>query len=88
MRIGRPGPKDQALAGRTGPKIRVPLPLRVAGLKKVLGNDLLSQRVTPSVPSALEGLTAVFGMGTGVSPPPLPPNSNNYKEGEGGSGRF
>ena len=25
------------------------------------------------VPSALEGLTAVFGMGTGVSPPLLPP---------------
>src|SRR4051794_28932657 len=26
-----------------------------------------------AVPSALEGLTAVFGMGTGVSPPPSPP---------------
>jgi len=25
---------------------------------------------TDTVPSALEGLTAVFGMGTGVSPPP------------------
>ena len=24
----------------------------------------------PVVPSALEGLTAVFGMGTGVTPPP------------------
>ena len=24
----------------------------------------------PAVPSALEGLTAVFGMGTGVTPPP------------------
>ena len=28
---------------------------------------------TPAVPSALEGLTAVFGMGTGVSPPPSSP---------------
>jgi hypothetical protein len=36
----------------------------------VLGNDLLSHRVTAAVPSALEGLTSVFGMGTGVSPPP------------------
>jgi hypothetical protein len=28
------------------------------------------------VPSALEGLTAVFGMGTGGAPPPLPPGNN------------
>src|ERR1700693_651112 len=39
----------------------------------MLGNDLLSHRVTPTVPSALEGLTTVFGMGTGVSPPPWSP---------------
>ncbi len=31
------------------------------------GNNLLSQRVAPSLPSAHGGLTAVFGMGTGVS---------------------
>ena len=37
------------------------------------GSDLLSQGVTPQVPSALEGLTSVFGMGTGVAPPLLPP---------------
>ena len=37
------------------------------------GGVLLSQGVTPQVPSALAGLTAVFGMGTGVSPPPWPP---------------
>ena len=41
----------------------------------MLGNDLLSHRVTPAVPSALEGLTSVFGKGTGVSPPPLSPNA-------------
>ena len=39
------------------------------------GNDLLSHRVTPAVSSAREGLTAVFGMGTGVSPPPWSPEN-------------
>src|SRR5205823_14983945 len=43
-------------------------------LNRTLGDDLLSRRVTPAVPSALEGLTSVFGKGTGVSPPPLSPN--------------
>jgi hypothetical protein len=33
------------------------------------GNVLLSRPPSGQVPSALEGLTAVFGMGTGVSPP-------------------
>ena len=37
--------------------------------QKRAGNDLLSHRVPPAVPSALEGLTSVFGMGTGVAPP-------------------
>ena len=37
---------------------------------------LLSHRVTPAVPSALEGLTSVFGMGTGVALPELPPEKN------------
>src|SRR5438034_9905750 len=41
---------------------------------KMLGNDLLSRRVAPTVPSAQEGLTSVFGKGTGVSPPPWSPN--------------
>src|SRR5439155_13666601 len=30
-----------------------------------------------AVPSAQEGLTAVFGMGTGVSPPPSPPETGS-----------
>ncbi len=38
------------------------------------GSDLLSQDPAVQVPSALVGLTAVFGMGTGVAPPPLPPD--------------
>ena len=33
------------------------------------GDILLSHTVTSAVPSALEGLTTVFGMGTGVAPP-------------------
>jgi hypothetical protein len=39
----------------------------------ILGNVLLSHTVTHAVPSALKGLTSVFGMGTGVSPPPWSP---------------
>ena len=32
------------------------------------GDDLLSHTVTHAVPSALKGLTSVFGKGTGVAP--------------------
>ena len=32
------------------------------------GDDLLSQGLAPQVPSALRGLTSLFGMGKGVSP--------------------
>ena len=39
------------------------------GRKKKSGDDLLSHAVTRAVPSAPEGLTSVFGMGTGVTPP-------------------
>ena len=37
------------------------------------GGVLLSQGLSSQVPSALEGLTSVFGMGTGVTPPLWPP---------------
>ena len=37
------------------------------------GNVLLSQVVSNQVPSALKGLTSVFGMGTGGSLSPLSP---------------
>lgn len=37
-------------------------------MKKPLGDDLLSQGVTPQVPSALTGLTTGFGMLPGVPP--------------------
>jgi hypothetical protein len=39
------------------------------------GGDLLSQGVSSQVPSARVGLTTVFGMGTGVTPPLWPPKS-------------
>src|SRR5690606_27331356 len=37
------------------------------------GGDVLSHPVARAVPSALRGLTTVFGMGTGGSPAPWPP---------------
>jgi hypothetical protein len=42
-------------------------------LQEKSGGVLLSQAVSHQVPSAQEGLTSVFGMGTGVTPPLLPP---------------
>ena len=42
------------------------------------GGDLLSRTVTSQVPSALKGLTSVFGMGTGGSPSSLPPERVNF----------
>ena len=48
--------------------------------KLLPGNDLLSHTPTRAVPSALRGLTAVFGMGTGVSPSPQSPEKSNLKE--------
>ena len=37
------------------------------------GDDLSSRAVSSQVLSALKGLTSVFGMGTGGTPSPLPP---------------
>jgi hypothetical protein len=50
------------------------------------GGDLRSHIVSHAVSSALEGLTAVFGMGTGVAPPPGPPESGSDRRG-GRSGK-
>ena len=43
--------------------------------RKTPGDDLLSHAVTHAVPSARWGLTAVFGMGTGVAPTLWSPGS-------------
>ncbi len=40
------------------------------------GSDLLSHTVARAVPSAVEGLTTVFGMGTGVTPLLSPPGNS------------
>ena len=42
------------------------------------GSDLSSRAVSSQVLSALKGLTAVFGMGTGGTPSSLPPEMVNY----------
>ena len=41
----------------------------IFGMKTYGGTDLLSHNLADAVPLALEDLTAVFGMGTGVAPP-------------------
>ena len=43
------------------------------------GGDLLSQDPAVQVPSTLESLTSVFGMGTGVTSPSLPPDYEGYQ---------
>ena len=59
----------------TGRRDEAPPPLTGAGPRshEYSGDVLLSQGESPQVPSALAGLTAVFGMGTGVAPPPWSP---------------
>ncbi len=49
-------------------------PITGSALSSLLGSVLLSQDPSVQVPSALEGLTVVFGMGTSGTPPPVPPN--------------
>ncbi len=64
---------DRALDPRRSP-YATKRPQRMEALRTARsGGVLLSQGVYPQVPSALAGLTAVFGMGTGVTPPPWPP---------------
>ena len=64
-----------------GPETLAPRPGRDGGAPSRVphpsfegsGGDLLSQGAPPQVPSARAVFTSVFGMGTGVSPPLLPP---------------
>jgi hypothetical protein len=49
-------------------------------LKIIPGDDLLSHTLARAVPLALGGLTAVFGMGTGVSPPLQSPENSNLEK--------
>src|SRR5690606_30613467 len=52
---------------------------RSSARKRLPGSVLLSHGVAPAVPSPLEGLTTVFGMGTGGTPPPWPPGNLSLK---------
>ena len=49
----------------------------IPGLLKNFGGVLLSHTAARAVPSALKSLTAVFGMGTGVTSSLLPPKNDN-----------
>ena len=53
------------------PRLEAKATRRGSGIRP--GSDLLSHSLTRAVPSALEGLTSEFGMGSGMAPPTLPP---------------
>jgi hypothetical protein len=55
--------------GYSAAKSRKPQQAALAGaFEGKAGDGLLSHHLSVVVPSALQGLTAVFGMGTGVAP--------------------
>ena len=65
-------PPSNSLGGAVAGGVRKPQrPARVLRALGVgvwgAGGGVLSHRISPAVPSALRGLTAVFGMGTGVA---------------------
>ena len=60
---------DSASPGQARPQARRTPAADTTGVRGS-GGDLLSQGNCPQVPSALAGLTSVFGMGTGVALPP------------------
>ncbi len=64
-----PGELSKGVQRDRAPKAKSPNECSNGLFKINFGSDLLSHRVAPAVPSALEDLTAVFGMGTGVPPP-------------------
>jgi hypothetical protein len=59
-------------------KKKGPIRIRTGPYKIKFGGDLLSHTVTHAVPSALRGLTSVFGMGTGVTLSLLPPKNSKF----------
>ena len=69
-----PGPDRRRAGGR--PKTRKPRCRSGSGVSLNKGGGVqLSHPVSRAVPSALEGLTSLFGMGRGVTPPPKPPHN-------------
>ena len=63
-RLLTPEPKSGASANSATPAFIIE---KYIQLKYETSDDLLSQGAAPQVPSALKSLTAVFGMGTGVT---------------------
>ena len=72
LRRSRGGPRRWSDVGRAKPRGELlrtqksPLSFD-SGLTNTPGSDLLSHAVSHAVPSAVAGLTSVFGMGTGVT---------------------
>ena len=65
------------LGSEPPPERRKPRQQKLPGFSNYKpGDDLLSHRVTPAVPSALEILTSVFEMGTGGVSPLLSPSNS------------
>jgi hypothetical protein len=54
--------------------------MNLKALKNNPGGDLLSHTDYRAVPSAQEGLTSEFGMGSGVAPPVEPPETGRRDE--------
>ena len=72
LHVGLKTTRERDVADETK---KEPTPLGVSPFFMESGNVLLSQVVSNQVPSALKGLTSVFGMGTGGSLSPLSPEN-------------
>ncbi len=72
---GAPAYRTQVGRGRPVPRRDEGAPVWMPLRTRNPGGDLLSQGAAPQVPSARAVFTSVFGMGTGVSPPQLPPET-------------
>ena len=80
-RLGRTIPNQPAAPATPGaPVVDLQYKKREASLLLYVdsGNVLLSRAVSSQVPSALKGLTSVFGMGTGGTPSPSSPETVNF----------
>ena len=80
-RLGRTIPNQPAAPATPGsPVVDLQYKKREASLLLYMdsGNVLLSRAVSSQVPSALKGLTSVFGMGTGGTPSPSSPETVNF----------
>ena len=61
-----------------GEKKKKPAPK--SGLKGILAATYSPTELSPAVPSAQEVLTTEFGMGSGVTPPAMPPRNGETRQ--------